>query len=204
MEAAEMQLADVDLTDHTRFAERVPHEMFAVLRREDPVHWQPERDGRGFWAITKHADITAVAKDWRTFSSERGGTSLEDLGPEELEARKSMLDMDPPPHNALRAIVNRDFTPRAVRVFTERIRELFDGVLDEALEKGEVEFVEDVAAKLPMSLSEALDALEADAAIRDAVGPEIVDTFLAMKRFELERYRQHVSDWDLAEYMRHL
>ena len=56
--------------------------------------------------------------------------------PDELEARKSMLDMDPPPHNALRAIVNRDFTPRAVRVFTERIRELFDGVLDEALEQG--------------------------------------------------------------------
>jgi cytochrome P450 len=137
--------------------------MFAVLRREDPVHWQEEADGRGFWAITKHADITAVAKDWRTFSSERGGTSLEDLGPEELEARKSMLDMDPPPHNALRAIVNRDFTPRAVRVFTERIRELFDGVLDEALEKGEVEFVEDVAAKLPMRVfAEMLGAPEAD------------------------------------------
>ena len=51
---------------------------------------------------------------------------------------------------------------------------------------------------LPMSLSDALDALEADAAIRDAVGAEIVDTFLAMKRFELERYRLHVSDWDLS------
>jgi len=158
-----MQLADVDLTDHTRFAERVPHEMFAVLRREDPVHWQEEHDGRGFWAITKHADITAVAKDWRTFSSERGGTSLQDLDPDELEARKSMLDMDPPPHNALRAIVNRDFTPRAVRVFTERIRELFDGVLGEALKQGEVEFVEDVAAKLPMRVfAEMLGAPESD------------------------------------------
>ena len=74
-----------------------------------------------------------------------------------------MLDMDPPPHNALRAIVNRDFTPRAVRVFTERIRELFDGVLDEALEKGEVEFVDDVAAKLPMRVfAEMLGAPEDD------------------------------------------
>ncbi len=156
-------LEDVDLTDHSRFAERVPHEMFAVLRREDPVHWQEEADGRGFWAITRHADITAVAKDWRTFSSELGGTSLQDLEPEELEARKSMIDMDPPPHNALRAIVNRDFTPRAVRVFTERIRELFDEVLDEALEKGEVEFVEDVAANLPMRVfAEMLGAPEED------------------------------------------
>ncbi len=74
-----------------------------------------------------------------------------------------MLDMDPPPHNALRAIVNRDFTPRAVRMFTERIREIFDDVLDEALEKGEVEFVDDVAAKLPMRVfAEMLGAPEGD------------------------------------------
>ncbi len=145
-----MELAEVDLTDHARFAERVPHEMFELLRREDPVHWQDEDDGRGFWAVTRHDDITAVAKDWRTFSSERGGSSLQDLEPEELEARKSMLDMDPPPHNKLRAIVNRDFTPRAVRTFTERITELFDSVLSEALEKREVDFVAEVAAALPM------------------------------------------------------
>jgi cytochrome P450 len=158
-----MTLSEVDLTDHERFAERVPHEMFAVLRREDPVHWQDEKDGRGFWAITRHADITAVAKDWRTFSSERGGSSLQDLEPEELEARKSMLDMDPPPHNKLRAIVNRDFTPRAVRTFTERIRGMFDTILDEALEKGEVEFVADVAAALPMRVfAELLGAPEGD------------------------------------------
>ena len=110
-----MLLDDVDLNDHSRFAERVPHEMFATLRSEDPVHWQDEPDGRGYWAVTRHPDIIAVAKDWRTFSSERGGTSLQDLEPAELEARKSMIDMDPPPHNKLRAIVNRDFTPRAVR-----------------------------------------------------------------------------------------
>ena len=159
----QMTLSEVDLTDHGRFAERVPHEMFAVLRREDPVHWQDERDGRGFWAITRHADITAVAKDWRTFSSERGGSSLQDLEPEELEARKSMLDMDPPPHNKLRAIVNRDFTPRAVRTFTERIRGMFDTILDEALEKGEIEFVADVAAALPMRVfAELLGAPEGD------------------------------------------
>lgn len=158
-----MQLEDVDLTDHARFAERAPHEMFEVLRREDPVHWQEERDGRGFWAITRHADITAASKGWRSFSSERGGTSLQDLEPDELEARKSMLDMDPPPHNKLRAIVNRDFTPRAVAVFADRIRELFDGVLDDALEKGEVEFVAEVAAELPMRVfAEMLGAPQSD------------------------------------------
>jgi glutamine synthetase len=57
---------------------------------------------------------------------------------------------------------------------------------------------------LAMSLGEALDALEADDVLTEAVGPEVIETFLTMKRFELERYRQHVSDWDLDEYMHHL
>ncbi len=59
-------------------------------------------------------------------------------------------------------------------------------------------------APLPDGLAAALDALEGDDVIRDAIGAEIVDTFLTMKRFEVDRYRQHVSDWDLAEYMHHL
>ena len=115
----ELTLADVDLADHDNFAAAVPYEMFALLRREDPVHWQEEPGGVGFWCITKHADILQVHKDWQTFSSEVGGTSLQDLDPEQIEARKSMIDMDPPRHNTLRAIVNRDFTPRSVRRFED-------------------------------------------------------------------------------------
>ena len=54
---------------------------------------------------------------------------------------------------------------------------------------------------MPQSLGEALDALEADSVIGEAVGEDIVNTFLAMKRFEIGRHQAHVSDWDLAEYM---
>jgi len=57
---------------------------------------------------------------------------------------------------------------------------------------------------LPRSLDDALDALEADDVLKAAIGPEIVDTFLAMKRFETDRYRAWVSDWDLDEYLHHL
>ena len=57
---------------------------------------------------------------------------------------------------------------------------------------------------LPATLDEALDALEADAVLREAIGPEIVDTFLAMKRFETERHRTWVSDWEIDEYLHHL
>ena len=63
-----------------------------------------------------------MSKDWETYSSEVGGTSLEDLTPEEVEARKSMLDTDPPAHTRLRALVNKGFTPRVVNTYEERIR----------------------------------------------------------------------------------
>jgi glutamine synthetase len=57
---------------------------------------------------------------------------------------------------------------------------------------------------LPQTLDAALDALEADDYLCGAMGPEIVDTFLALKRFEIERHRTWVSDWDVAEYLHHL
>ena len=57
---------------------------------------------------------------------------------------------------------------------------------------------------LPTDLGQALDALEADAFLRDAVGAETIETFLAVKRFELDRFRQHTTDWELNEYMHHL
>jgi glutamine synthetase len=57
---------------------------------------------------------------------------------------------------------------------------------------------------LPATLEDALDALDGDAELRDAIGPEIVDTFLAIKRFEIDRHRQWVSDWELDEYLHHL
>jgi cytochrome P450 len=143
-------LEDVDLANHDEFVDGVPHHFFALLRREDPVHWCEEPDGPGFWAITKHAHIHEVHRDWQTFSSELGGTSLEDLEPENIEARKSMIDMDPPRHNHLRGLVNKRFTPRAVLKYEEYIRQLIRRILDDALTLGEFDFVREVAAELPM------------------------------------------------------
>jgi glutamine synthetase len=62
----------------------------------------------------------------------------------------------------------------------------------------------EAGGQLPDSLSDALDALEADDVLREAMGPQIVDTFLTMKRFEVERHRTWVSDWELTEYLHHL
>ena len=61
-----------------------------------------------------------------------------------------------------------------------------------------------IGAELPKSLDHALDALEADAVLADALGPQIVETFVAVKRFEAERHRAWVSDWEIDEYLHHL
>jgi cytochrome P450 len=143
----------IDLSDHDAFLDAVPHAAFAALRREDPVHWNPERDGgRGFWAVTRYEDIRAVHRNPGVFSSEIGGTSLEDLEPEHIEARKSMIDMDPPEHDVLRALVNRRFTPRAVLVWEEQVRAVARQVLDLALPKGEFDFVAEIASEIPMQV----------------------------------------------------
>jgi cytochrome P450 len=143
--------ADVQL-DNDAFAERVPHEDFALLRREAPVHWYDWEHGRGFWCITRYDDIVWVLKDWRTFSSETGATALEDLDPDQLEARQSMLDTDPPDHTRLRSIVNQGFTPRAVAAYEVLLRELTDAILDRALARTQLDFVEEVAKQLPIQV----------------------------------------------------
>ena len=141
---------DVVLTDLDVWEERVPYDWFALLRRDAPLHWQPEQDGRGFWALTRYDDVLAVSKDWQTFSSELGGTSLQDLTPDELEARRSMIDTDPPPHTRLRALVNKGFTPRVVNTYEERIRGVARDILGRAFAEDEFDWVHSVAEEIPM------------------------------------------------------
>lgn len=142
----------IDLADHDLFVERVPYELFAQLRRERPVHWNPEADGTGFWAVTRYDDIREVHRQPEVYSSELGGTSLEDLEPEHVEARKSMIDMDPPRHDVLRGLINRRFTPRAVQVWADQVRRVTDEVLDLALAQGEFDFVREVSSEIPMQV----------------------------------------------------
>ena len=146
-------LEEIDLSDHDAFVDEVPHHWFTTLRRESPVHWTDEDDGAGFWAVTRYEDIRHVHRHPEVFSSELGGTSLEDLEPEYIEARKSMLDMDPPRHDELRGMLGRRFTPRAVRVWEDKIRAVADEVIDLALEKDdEFEFVAEVSSEIPMQV----------------------------------------------------
>lgn len=147
-----MQLTDVDLLEDA-WAEGVPHEAFALLRREAPVFWHPEPDGPGFWAVTRHADVVAASRDPATFSSELGSTFIDDQTDEALaQIRLTILNMDPPKHHRYRRLVSRGFTPRMVSRLIETIEERAVRIVDDVVDRGECEFVEDVAAKLPLEM----------------------------------------------------
>ncbi|HXF37615.1 MAG TPA: cytochrome P450 [Actinomycetota bacterium] len=150
MRTAERSLEDIRLWDHDFFVEEVPHWAFRLLRERDPVHWQEEPPpNHGFWAVTRFRDIEEILKDTRTFSSARGIT-LEEQTPEEVEARRSMIDMDPPRHTRLRKLVSRFFTRGAVAEYEGFVREQARIVLDRALPKEEFDFVEEVSRELPI------------------------------------------------------
>ncbi len=148
-----MSLAGIDLTNPDHFVPGVPHGAFRRLRREAPVHFHPEGDGPGFWVLTKHADVKHVSKSPDVFSSWLGGTNIPTLPPEALaQIRVLMLNMDPPAHRRFRNIVNKAFTPRMVAALLPRVRRMARRIVNGVCEKGECEFVNDVAAHLPMEV----------------------------------------------------
>jgi cytochrome P450 len=150
--ARTVPLGEIDLSNPDAFVERVPHEWFRTLRREDPVHFNTEPDGPGFWAVTRYFDIRDVHRRWDIYSSEVGGTSLEDLEPDQIEARKSMIDLDPPRHDEIRGLIKSRFSPRAVKEWEDQVRGVTRQVLDEALPKGEFDFVHEVSSEIPMQV----------------------------------------------------
>jgi cytochrome P450 len=141
---------DIDLVDNDRYVDSVPYADFDRLRRDDPVHWHPEVHGPGFWAVTRYDDVVAVSRDTRTFSSETGASALADLAPDELVARKSMIDVDPPRHTRLRRLLAGEFTRHQVRGQQARVTALVAPILDSVLERGEFDWVSHVATAVPI------------------------------------------------------
>jgi cholest-4-en-3-one 26-monooxygenase len=141
----------VDLSDSRSFVPGVPHSYLAYLRRHDPVHWQEEAAGPGFWAVTRYADCVTVNREWERFSSAARGTMPFEMPDEDIEQQGlMMLNMDPPLHTRYRRLVNKGFTPRIVRDLEESIHRQADTILDEVIEAGEADFVTQISAELPL------------------------------------------------------
>jgi len=154
-----MQLGDVDLLDRDRFTQGVPHEWFTYLRSHSPIYRHPEPDGPGFWVFTRYEDVVALSRDAHRFSSDqsRGGVvgleepTAEQQANQEFQAGgKLMLTMDPPDHTRYRRLVNRAFTPRTMAQLEPHIAEVTDEVVRSGVAKGEVDFVVEMAAELPL------------------------------------------------------
>jgi cholest-4-en-3-one 26-monooxygenase len=149
----------IDLNDPERFVRLEHHEMFARLRAEDPVYWQSDDlKGGGYWNVVKHADLIEVNRDTATFSSEDGSTQNmsgqypigEDPDMPFDTRGVLMLDMDPPKHTRYRLLVNKGFTPRMIGLIEQALRHRATVIVDTVIETGSADFVEDIAAELPL------------------------------------------------------
>ena len=132
---------DIDLLDGGFYVDD-PHEKYTWMREHAPVYFD-ERNG--VWGIASYAALLAMEKDPATFSN--AGGIRPDSGPIPM-----MIDMDDPEHWKRRKLVNKGFTPRRVRDSEQKIRDVCDAIIDTVCERGECDFVNDIAAPLPMIL----------------------------------------------------
>lgn len=131
---------------------------FAQLRSQRPVSWHPPVEDalmhdpadRGFWAVTRHADIVAVSRNSEVFLSGKG-VLFENIPEELLEASQSFLAMDAPRHTMIRKVVHAAFTPRQVRRIEESIKANAADIVAELAQAGSgADFVQHCAKELPI------------------------------------------------------
>ncbi len=163
---ADVLPAGFDFTDPDLNLERVPHEEFAALRKTTPIHWveqtesaragMAERAGTGYWAVTKHADIAAVSKNSKVFSSRENGVIIrlpETATRESVEMTQIVIiNQDAPDHTQLRQIISRGFTPRAIGALEEVLEQRARRIVADAVAAGSGNFVEQVASQFPLEV----------------------------------------------------
>ncbi len=145
--------AGIDLNDDGNFVDGVPHHWFRLLRQEAPVCRHPDPEGHGdfYWCVTRYEDCVRVNRDFEHFSSARAGALFNDMDPDQLDQQRlMMLNMDPPMHTRYRRLVNKGFTPRMVRDLEATIVAYANDIVDAVCERGRADFVEDLAAELPL------------------------------------------------------
>jgi len=157
-----LDLEEIDLGDLGFWARPLEEResAFAKLRRERPVPFFPEREipgvdiepGPGFWCLTRHADILEASRNPETYCSSRGATAIIDLPEEFNEFFGGMINMDDPRHARQRRIISRGFTPRALARVEQSVKDRADSVIDRVIEKGECDFVRDIAAPMPLEI----------------------------------------------------
>jgi cholest-4-en-3-one 26-monooxygenase len=151
-----------DFTDPDVLLAGVPHDEHRLARQTSPIHWveqpQSSRDGMeggtGYWALSRHEDVAKVSKDSKNFCSSENSAIIrfpEGMLREMIEFQRVMLlNQDGAEHAATRQIISRGFTPRSIMALEEGLKERAQKIVTDALAKGDVDFVTEVAAELPL------------------------------------------------------
>jgi len=205
--------ADFDFLDATLNLERLPVEELAELRDSEPVHWVDVPGGtggfgdKGYWLVTKHADVKDVSKRSDVFGSSPDGaipTWPQDMTRDAIDLQKAvLLNMDAPQHTRLRKIISRGFTPRAIGRLEDELRARAHKIAETAAAEGSGDFVEQVSCELPLqAIAELLGVPQDD---RDKLfrwsnemtageDPEYADVDPAISSFELIQYAMKMAE----------
>jgi len=154
-----LTLDEIDLSDMAFWSRPLDERegAFLTLREEDPIRFFEEPElmvlpqGPGYFSLTRHADVLEASKQPALFCSGQG-TNIGDMPTEFLEFLGSMINMDDPKHARMRRIVSRGFTPRQLDQMKGDVEATAAGIVDDVIERGEGDFVTDIAATLPLRI----------------------------------------------------
>jgi cytochrome P450 len=127
-----------------------PSEVYRRLRDEAPIYFS---ERYGFYALSRFADVVAAHRDWKAFSSSHGvDLSMLSKPPELIQSLRSIIMMDPPSHDRLRALVSRVFTPRAMTALEPMVREVIVSYLEPLDDLDHFDAVADFSAPFPVEI----------------------------------------------------
>ena len=145
--------ADTDLSGPKPFDQGIPHDVFAEMRKQPGLTWNAtgDTDG-GFWSVARFADVAAISRDTETYSSAVGHIQIYNIDEDALEARASMIDMDPPEHTRLRKLVSRAFLPTTLQANLPALYERVRAHVQKVVAEGGGEWVSEVSKPVPIGI----------------------------------------------------
>ena len=141
-----------NIVDPDIYQGEVPRELFAAMQNDAPIVWQEDPIYKvGYWAVTSQQHLDYISKNATIFSSEEKSCFYPEHTDDILVMmRTQLICMDPPDHVKFRRVIRNAFTPKMVDSYTDHFREIVKGVIDKVIDKGECEFVTDIACQLPL------------------------------------------------------
>jgi cholest-4-en-3-one 26-monooxygenase len=153
-----------DFTDPDVNEKAIPHDQFRAARKNSPIVWveQPweqrsgfaDESGTGYWAVTRHEDVSTISRNSKDWSTAENGAIIRfpgEMARDQIELQRVILiNQDPPEHTQTRAIISRGFTPRSIAELEETMVQRANTIVKEAVSRGSGNFVEEIAAELPL------------------------------------------------------